>query len=198
MKLRTVVSVLVATAVCGFLAPTARVGAQGIPPVPAVSVAPVAPAAPTAPAAPASPAAPVVPVFPADWRGWNHRHSVSISDGHNRPISDCSDLHIRFDDRDAVIRSEERTIPKAQAPVLRVRPHTNGGMQVQGWDKDVYSVTACKAAASSGGDAERILSQISLSVQGGEVSTKGPSDDEDWTVYLLIRAPKSATIDGPP
>src|SRR5205807_1515422 len=54
------------------------------------------------------------------------RHSVNLHGGHRHPIADCSDLHIEFDDRDTVVRSEER---------------------------------------------------------------------EDWTVYLLIRAPKSAVID---
>ena len=122
------------------------------------------------------------------------RHSVSIHDGHRHPAADCSDLHIRFDDRDAVVRSEERTLTRAQAPVLKVHPHTNGGTQVVGWDKDSYSVTACKAVAP-GDDAERMLSQITMTIDGGTVSTRGPSDDEDWTVYLLIRAPKSAAID---
>ncbi|MGH9740857.1 MAG: hypothetical protein ACRD51_00750 [Candidatus Acidiferrum sp.] len=120
---------------------------------------------------------------------------MSISDGHREPASDCSDLHIRFDDRDAVMKSEEHTVTKADAPTLRVRPHTNGGVQVQGWDKEDYSVTACKAAANYKGDAEQILSQIKLSVQDGEISTTGPNDENDWTVYLLIRVPKAAVID---
>jgi len=118
-----------------------------------------------------------------------------MSDRHHQPAMDCSDLHIRFDDRDAVMKSEERTITKAEAPTLRVHPHTNGGVQVQGWDKDMYSATACKAASNSDGNAERILSQIKLSIQNGEVSTTGPDDEHDWTVYLLIRAPKAAVID---
>src|SRR5260370_35439525 len=32
-------------------------------------------------------------------------------------------------------------------------------------------------------------------MEGGRVSTKGPGDEDDWTVYLLIRTPKSATVD---
>jgi hypothetical protein len=127
-------------------------------------------------------------------RANRHHHSVNISDGHRRPAIDCSDLRIRFDDRDAVVRSEERTLTKAEAATLQVRPHTNGGVQVTGWDNANYSVTACKATAASG-DAERILSQITMSIEGGRVTTKGPEDDDDWTVYLLIRTPKSATID---
>src|SRR6266481_4761777 len=123
-------------------------------------------------------------------RANRHHHSVNISDGHRHPATDCSDLRIRFDDRDAVVRSEERTLTKAEAAVLQVRPHRNGGVQVVGWDKETYSVTACKAAAGSGDAAERILSQITMSVEHGKVSTKGPGDEEDWTVYLLVRTPK--------
>src|SRR5882762_5103480 len=125
----------------------------------------------------------------------SHRHSVNLSGGHKHPITDCSDLRIQFDERDAVVRSEERTLTKSEAAVLQIHPHENGGVQVVGWDKETYSVTACKAAAGWGQAAERILSQISMSIENGRVSTKGPADDGDWTVYLLIRSPKSASID---
>jgi hypothetical protein len=122
-------------------------------------------------------------------------HSVNISSGHKHPATDCADLRMRFDDRDAVVRSETRTLSKAEAPVLKVHPHANGGTQVMGWDQNSYSVTACKAVAP-GDDAERTLSQITMSIENGAVSTHGPSgENEDWTVYLLIRAPKSAAID---
>ncbi len=127
-------------------------------------------------------------------RAASRHHSVNISDGHKRPIADCPDLHIQFDDTDAVVRSEERTLTKAEAPVLKVRPHANGGAQVVGWDKENYSVTACKAVAR-GEAAERMLSQITLQIENGTVSTRGPAGEDDWTVYLLIRAPKSAAID---
>src|SRR5437879_8852296 len=125
----------------------------------------------------------------------SHRHSVNISGGHKHPITDCSDLRIQFDERDAVVRSEEKTLTKSEAAVLQVHPHENGGVQVVGWDKETYSVTACKAAAGSGDAAERILSQIIMSTENGRVSTKGPAGDDDWTVYLLIRTPKSASIE---
>src|SRR5216683_3442016 len=127
-------------------------------------------------------------------RANRHHHSVNISGGHRHPATDCSDLRIRFDDQDAVVRSEERKLTKAEAGVLQVHPHSNGGVQVVGWDNATYSVTACKAAAASG-DADRTLSQITMSIESGKVSTSGPGDDDEWTVYLLIRTPKSATID---
>lgn len=125
---------------------------------------------------------------------WRH-HSMNISGGHRQPANDCSDLRMRFDDEDAVVRSETRTLSKAEAPVLKVRPHPNGGTQVVGWDNANYSVTACKAVAP-GNDAESVLSQIGMSIENGAVSTHGPSrEDHDWTVYLLIRAPKAAAME---
>jgi hypothetical protein len=128
-------------------------------------------------------------------RANRHHNSVGISDGHKQPATDCSDLRMRFDDRDAMVRSEERTLTKSEAAVLQIHPHSNGGVQIVGWEKETYSVTACKAAAGSGDAAERILSQITMNIEKGRISTSGPGDEEDWTVYLLIRAPKSATID---
>lgn len=127
-------------------------------------------------------------------RAASHHHSVSISGGHRQPVTDCSDLRIRFDEQDAVVRSEEHTLTKSEAPTLQVLPHANGGVQISGWDRDTYSVTACKAAAGSGEEAEHILSQINVSIEKGTISIKGPADDNEWTAYLLIRAPKSASI----
>lgn len=122
-------------------------------------------------------------------------HSGNMSGGHRQPASDCSDLRMRFYDRDAIVRSETRTLSKAEAPILKVRPHANGGTQVVGWDNNNYSVTACKAV-EVGDSAERILSQITMTIEGGTVSTSGPSGESaQWTVYLLIRAPRSATIE---
>jgi hypothetical protein len=140
-------------------------------------------------------AAPAVPRHHSMSNHDDHwRHSLNISGGHKEPANDCSDLRIRFDDEDAVVRSETRTLSKAEAPVLKVHPHANGGTQVVGWDNANYSVTACKAVAP-GGDTESMLSQIGMTIENGTVSTHGPSGDHDWTVYLLIRAPKSAAME---
>jgi hypothetical protein len=110
------------------------------------------------------------------------------------PATDCSDLDIRLNDERPTIQSEERTLTRAEAPVLRVHEVQNGGIQVHGWEKDTYSVTACKAAVGS--DALRLLSEIKLSVQGGEVSVTAPSGrHDDWTVFLLIRTPRSADVE---
>ena len=167
-----------------------------LPTLPEIPQIPSIPAIPEIPAVPALPAMPEMPAIPAFDDGWDRRHSMNISDGRRHPIQDCSDLHIQFDDHDAVMKTEEQTISKAQASTLRIRPHKNGGVQVLGWDKDVYSVTACKAASNEDGEAEVMLSQIHLNVSSGEVSTSGPGgENKDWTVYLLVRSPKGSAID---
>ena len=122
------------------------------------------------------------------------RHSRNVSFHGDGPVADCNDLHVTFDDRDAVVQTEDRTITKAEAPTLRVRADANGGVQVQGWERDVYSVSLCKAAAP-GTEAERLLSQIRLSFQNGELTVAGPPREDAAATYLLVRAPRSAALD---
>jgi len=219
MKSRFGVLLLSVVAVCGVYAARVMAGGQdapappnppatpysvpaapappSVPSFPAAQAEPPAPAMPAMPEVPAMPALPALPAMPAmpGWGDRDHSRSMSMNGGDREPASDCADLHVRFDHRDAATQTEERTLSKAEAPTLRVRPHANGGAQVQGWDKDTYSVTACKFAADYDGRAQRVLSQITLSAKNGEVSTNGPNDEEDWTVYLLIRAPKASVID---
>jgi hypothetical protein len=118
--------------------------------------------------------------------------------GHERPMADCSDLRMQFDGERAIVQSEEKTLTRAEAPTLRVRAETNGGVQLQGWDKDTYSITTCKAAVPPQSDADALFSQIHVSIQGGEVSASGPSRSgrrDQWSVFFLIRTPKGATVD---
>ena len=130
-------------------------------------------------------------------RALSHRHGEhsSFAPVHEQwPAASCSDLHFEFDGRDALTQSEEKTISKADAPTLRVQAESNGGLQVQGWDQNAYSVTLCKAARS-GSDADNILSQIKLTFSGGQVGISGPSSHHDWATHLLIKAPRAAVMD---
>jgi DUF4097 and DUF4098 domain-containing protein YvlB len=123
-----------------------------------------------------------------------HHHSISMSGGEHGPVAGCAGLHIHMNDRAAEIRSEEQIIARPAGP-LSVESEVNGGVQVQGWDKDTYSVTACKAADASSNDVEHIFSQIKLSVENGRISVSGPSEHDHWTVFLLVRAPRSANLE---
>jgi len=41
----------------------------------------------------------------------------------------------------------------------------------------------------------QILAQIRLGAEHGEIHVSGPLHDDDWTAFLLIRAPKAAMLD---
>src|SRR5262249_54590966 len=120
------------------------------------------------------------------------RHSRNVSMRGGEPAASCSDLRIEFDERAAIVQSEERTFTKAEAPVLRATGESNGGVQVVGWDKDNYSVSLCKAVAPG---SENLLSQIKMTSSNGEIGVSGPSQHDDWTAFLLIHAPKGASLD---
>jgi hypothetical protein len=130
-------------------------------------------------------------------RAISHRHSeqpTKVSSHEQWPAASCNDLHIEFDGHDAVVQSEEKTITKAEAATLRVQADANGGVQVQGWDQNDYSVTLCKAARS-GSDAQSVLSQIKLTFSNGELGVSGPGSHGQWGAHLLIKAPRGATMD---
>jgi hypothetical protein len=121
-------------------------------------------------------------------------HGPGISYSEDAPVARCSDLHVRFDDHDTVVQTEERTITRSEASVLVVQAESNGGIQVQGWDQDTYSVTLCKAAEAGSG-ADSTLSKIHLIFQNGELGVAGPSSHDRWSAHLMLRAPKGAALD---
>jgi len=118
------------------------------------------------------------------------RHVSSV----DLPAANCTDLHVRFDDRETIVQSEERTISKSEAPTLRVHAEANGGLYVQGWDQDVYSVTLCKAV-EAGSDAQAILAGMHLSFQDGDLRITSPESSGRWSAHLIIRAPKAAALE---
>jgi len=126
---------------------------------------------------------------------YSSEYEVRLATSHDEwPAASCSDLHIEFDGREGVMRSEEKTISKSEAPTLRVDGEHNGGVQVEGSDQANYSVTLCKAARP-GSDAENVLAQIKLNFSNGELSVSGPSSRRQWSAHLLIKAPRGAAMD---
>jgi hypothetical protein len=93
-----------------------------------------------------------------------------------------------------VVQQEDLAITRAEAPALRAKAEPNGGMQVQGWDKNGYSVSLCKAVAPAS-DAQQLLSEAKLSFHSGELTVTGLPHDREMSTYLLIRVPKAATLD---
>jgi hypothetical protein len=129
----------------------------------------------------------VLLTFAAD-AAFAHGRNVNVTT-RGKNVESCSDLEIEFGHRPAVRAEEEKTIARSAVSTLRIPAVEYGGVEVIGWGRDEYSVTACKAAISSA-----LLPQVSFSVQDGNVRVQGPSDD-DWLVYLIVRAPRQAALD---
>lgn len=117
----------------------------------------------------------------------DHSQNVSITTDDYDQITSCSQIRVTFDDEPAVRAEEE--LPVANLRSLKINSDKNGGVRVEGWDQPRYAVTVCKAAASSS-----VLSRLSARVSGDTITTEGP-DDSRWVAYVLVRAPRNATLD---
>jgi DUF4097 and DUF4098 domain-containing protein YvlB len=114
-----------------------------------------------------------------------HRHR-NVSTDHDEPKS-CADIHVIFDDRDAVRAEERATIPAGGT--VRFEAAENSGITVREDARSDFEVVLCKAAPT-----EEALPRISLATSAGKVSVNGPSD-EDWTGHLIVTAPRGASIE---
>jgi hypothetical protein len=161
-----------------------------MPSMPAMPAMPASPEMPPMPALPAMPAMPAIAAFPTE------SAEPSFASNHNDAATTCEDMHVMFDSEPPVMDSEERTLTKAEASTLQVDNLVNAGVQARGWDKDTYSVTACKFADRKDRDAKELLSQIKMSISGGHVSVSGPErTHQHWAVQLLVRTPRGANLE---
>jgi hypothetical protein len=127
--------------------------------------------------------------------GRSHRgHSMNV--GHDGPVASCSELDWGFDDMEVAQAEQRMVLPLAQASHLSIQPPMNDGMQIQGWDRDEYSITACKAAgAATAEEARSHADEIKISVVNGRVQFDGPSGSGPWSVFLLVNVPRSVDLD---
>ena len=127
-------------------------------------------------------------------RGAAARHELGI---HFEGDADrCSDLRVHSSGQVARV-AESFSLPKSEARTLEVDAPERGVIHVRGWDRDEYSVEACKiAAADDATTAGDLLKGIAISHTAGRFTFKGPANDAGrWEVYLIVRAPKDASLD---
>ncbi len=124
-------------------------------------------------------------------RGWDKSQSSTTVRNEAR---DCEDYDISFGWQRPLRDEEVRTVPLSVG-LLLVEAAENGSVSVTGWERNEYSITACKAAIDSGGrSATENLQRIRLVINGGNVSITGP-DGSDWVAHLIIRVPSGAEVD---
>lgn len=125
----------------------------------------------------------------------DHRNVIVAGDGKANVITDCAQLRMRIGDLEPIRSQQEQIVPRSAVSSLRVKAHRNGGIRVQGWDRDEYSIKLCLSiAADSDISPGELQNQIKLQVQNGEVTVQGP-DSGDWVAYILIQSPRSATLE---
>jgi hypothetical protein len=121
--------------------------------------------------------------------------SLTVSVEDRAAVTDCSQVEIRYDDGETARGEEQFAAAKSAVPSLDVAAPENGGMTVQGWDRDEYSIKACKAAgAGSAFGAQELLRQVSVSFQGGHLTATGPSEEDAWVVYFIVHVPEGAAM----
>lgn len=121
--------------------------------------------------------------------------SFGVPAGSEKTVTGCGQVTMKVFDQEIVRGEQLKTLPKSMVSTLWARSARNGGIHVQSWDRDYYEVKACTGAAGkTTAEAERLLSQVSLSFQNGRVNAQGP-DANTWMVYLIIRVPKGAVME---
>ncbi len=119
--------------------------------------------------------------------------TISISD--EKGISDCDQVKMRIGDGETARSQLSQTVPRSSMSSLQVRASRNGGIHVEGWNRDEFSITACLAAAGDSTDeAKAFLDKVKLSIQDGKVTVDGPNA-QDWIAYLIIKAPNGSALD---
>jgi len=128
--------------------------------------------------------------------GQGKRHQgFSITTGPDKELRDCSQIRLTVEDAEVVQSEQTKTIPQNSNSPLRIQAPHNGGIFIQGWNRNEVAVKACLGAAGdSAAEAKALLDQLSLSVQNGQVTVQGPSG-EPWVGYLLVQAPNGTSLD---
>jgi hypothetical protein len=125
-----------------------------------------------------------------------HHRGRSMGVDHDGPVASCGELDWTFDDLEVARAEQQVVLRRAEVRQLKISPPMNDGLQVEGWDRDAYSITACKVAgAPASEEARNRVEQISISVANGHVQFRGPSDSSQWSVFLLVKAPRNADLD---
>jgi hypothetical protein len=88
---------------------------------------------------------------------------------------------------------------RATGGTIDVLARPNGGIKVEGWDRNEIRVRALvQAWAESEDDARRLMGQVEVKASGSEISSSGPKtdwDEEHWVVSFRVNVPRSSDLD---
>jgi hypothetical protein len=124
----------------------------------------------------------------AQARGYHHDSSINISIDDDENITSCDQIRVKFDGERATMREE--ALPAASLRSLHARTAINGGVHVSGWDRNDWSVVACRATAPGydGAGSRPYL-------RGNELGVENDDEDRQSVVFFIVRAPRNAVLD---
>ena len=127
--------------------------------------------------------------YPLTGSEFRHGRGLEVSVPDEGAVTDCSQLRVRVDGRDA-LRAEERvTLPRSASPLTALHLPNQSGIWVYGSDRADYEIRICKAAATA-----ETLAAVRAQAAGGRFAAEGPAG-EDWAVHFLVQAPRDAAVD---
>ena len=115
-----------------------------------------------------------------------HGSNMNISFDDNGDSAGCDSISVRMDGERVPVIAEE--VP-FHGSLLRARTAGNGGIRLVGTASSGYGITVCKAVAP-GVD----IASVRAVLAGNELTTTGP-DSEKWMAYIVIRAPRNASLE---
>jgi len=122
--------------------------------------------------------------------------TINIDD--DETLERCDQIKVKYSDDDGPLPTARDEavfdLPRAKAEPL-VLHVPEGGIRVQSWDKDDYSIRVCKSAAGRTEEkARKTLESIGLSLSGGRLDIDAPSN-RAWNVHLIVKVPKNAQLE---
>lgn len=121
-------------------------------------------------------------------------------------LDDCRDSHGDWESRARHCEIRELGM-KPSKGALTVDPGMNGGVEIEGWNRDSIAITArIHVIARTQDDAEEIARGIKIEAAGGQIRvTSGPGytgRHQSWGVMFIVRVPNRtdltlATQNGP-
>jgi DUF4097 and DUF4098 domain-containing protein YvlB len=121
-------------------------------------------------------------------------------------LDECRHRHGDWGRRAKYCEIRELGMKPTKEGALRVEPGMNGGIEIEGWNRDSIAVTArIQASARTEQDAEAIARELKIEAANGVVRVTGgrsSSRNQHWGVTFIVRVPRRtdltlATENGP-
>ena len=119
--------------------------------------------------------------------------SISTNVSDDRAVTNCGDIRLTYDRRPAITEEAEMILPSSQVSNLRLQ-NAKGGVYINGWDRNEYSVRTCKAVPDDDPNPTATLREITTTNTNGQFAVNGPSGRE-WVANLIIMVPRLSKMD---